>query len=925
MKINKNVQIVTAEGKDLLIKNYRINKKTIRKGSLDDSIEVDKLKDLNKNIIKFNDKNKRYYTDDIITVTFKYACKSDSDLTDEEYERVVSLEKVKEMKLMELTNKKYDDLENIKNEIKQTDELLKLAKRQINKKDIRNQLYKYGFNVNVNGKNKHYVRYKRTSGSARVGKCLFINEEYFKDMIDWSFAGIEHTEGCNMDTAAMEAYISLPTSSAIDRFNLKPENILLIDDCYSEFEDTVMATHFVNEVKDSEGNVISGDLHTCVDKSKIKNNIFDGESLLDKSIFEEKGYEDRATLQIRNRFFKGIGINADIQKFFKDNNITKISQLNGNTIATDISQIKLITTPSSVKYLKFGEFEEWLKYIEADWAICKYEKPQHHFNGMAQTHYQLLNTLGLSKENMEVFLQDTIDYINNMKNNINIFKYQLGLNGDYIEENEDLKTNIDSTNSFILNMLDINEDFEFTKMCKNFRKDTIGSYINNVRKGHVLVEGNYSVIVSCPYEYLLASIGKFDGTSELKPFECVSNKFKIGEKLLAVRSPEPTMSNITILNNTYNKNISEYFNVTSQEVCYISPIKNNIMELLSSCDFDGDQFLITNNPYLVEAGESIQETIIINGEEIKRFLISTDFTPKSSIKRSYTSEDLADTDIKCSQNKIGEIINLAQILNSVYWDKKYNGASEEELLELYKDISNLNILSCIEIDRCKKMSPVDAQKELTKIRNKGYLKKGEIVRNKTKKEVNIRPYFFKYLDGGKDYKFKKFNTGMDYLQDILTEKIVRDTNYTKTVDLHELLKISKPTKVSRKTIDKIKNYTKELKYNYYKIFSSADGNKFELCKEVREDAIHKIKNTKIDNNIISNVIKRVSKSFRGDSIKYKDYKKVGRLMLSLLYESDKKRFIKNIKLNNKNKSILKESINGDINIYGINFEITRII
>ncbi|MGM9543411.1 MAG: hypothetical protein ACI3T9_00355, partial [Romboutsia timonensis] len=326
--MNKNVQILSIEGKDLLTKNYKVNKNTIRKGSLDDSMEVDKIKTLGKKIIKLDKKKNRYYTNDVITVTFKYACKGDRDLTDEEYERVESLK---------LTLSLIKD----KEERKQIKEQIRIAERKINKKDIRHQLYKYGFNINIDGKNKHFVRYKRTSGSARVGKCLFISDKLAKEMIDWSFAGIEHSEGTIMDCAGMEAYISLPTSSAIDRFKLKAENVLLIDDCYSKFKDTVMATKFINEEYDDNGNIVGGDLYTDVDTTDIKNNLFDGESLLDKSIFEEYGYGDKATLQLRNRFFKGIGVNTDIQKFFKDNNITDVSQLNGKTIATDIKQIKL--------------------------------------------------------------------------------------------------------------------------------------------------------------------------------------------------------------------------------------------------------------------------------------------------------------------------------------------------------------------------------------------------------------------------------------------------------------------------------------------------------------------------------------------------------------------------------------------------------
>ena len=95
--INKNVQIVSVEGKDVLTKRYNITSKMIYKGSLDDSKEVDKLKEVGKKIIKFNKDKKRYYTNDVVTITFKYACKKDKDLTDEEYERVESIRKVLEI------------------------------------------------------------------------------------------------------------------------------------------------------------------------------------------------------------------------------------------------------------------------------------------------------------------------------------------------------------------------------------------------------------------------------------------------------------------------------------------------------------------------------------------------------------------------------------------------------------------------------------------------------------------------------------------------------------------------------------------------------------------------------------------------------------------------------------------------------------
>lgn len=578
-KENLNLQIFSIEGKDLLTKYYTLNNNSNRKGSFDDSIEIDAIEDMFPHqFVKRNQKTGRLYTNDIITVTFEYSCHKDRDLTDEEYERLESLR---------LTQSLLTD----KTQISEVKKLIKLAERDITKKEIRNQLYKYGFNIRINNKCIHFTRYKRTSGSARVGKCLFINEKYAKKMIDWSFAGIPHEEGQKLDCASMEAYISLPTSSSIDRFKLKPENILLIDDEFSKFEDTVMATKLVNKEYNEDGNVIRGDLFTDIETTTIENNIFDGESLLDKSVFEKYGYGDKATLQVRNRFFKGICVNTDIQKFFKDNGITKVSQLNGKTIATDISQIKLITTPSSVKYLKFDTFEKWLNHLVENWGICKYEKPQHHFNGMAQTHYQLLNTLGMNKDEMRFFLKDSIDYAWLLKTNIAAFKYHIGLNKTDDEEDiiieERLRNNVNTTSDFILNMLAINDDFQYSKIFKDYRKEVIKSYTNNLRKGHVLVNGNYSVMVSCPYEYLLASIGRFDGTSKtLGNYECYSNKFDDNEEILGVRSPQPTMANIVLFTNNKCEILDKYFNTNSKEVIYVSPIGNNLLSILSGADFD---------------------------------------------------------------------------------------------------------------------------------------------------------------------------------------------------------------------------------------------------------------------------------------------------------------------------------------------------
>ncbi|KEH95731.1 hypothetical protein Z962_07830, partial [Clostridium botulinum C/D str. BKT12695] len=536
---------------------------------------------------------------------------------------------------------------------------------------------------------------------------------------------------------------------------------------------------------------------------------------------------------------------------------------------------------------------------------------------------------------------------------VSVFKLHLGLLKDgtlkEILENE-INYNVNTTeledfksnSEFILNMLKINEDFINTKICKKFREEIINNYIKNVKKGHVLVNGTYSVVVNNPYEYLLASIGKFNGVSEtLQQGECYCKKYNINEDILAVRSPQPTMSNVTVMKNKPNEIINKYFNPTDN-VIFISSIGWNIMELESSMDFDGDATLITNDKLLVRKCKELNENITLNGKIIKRFLVSTDFTPKTKIDRSYTPKDLADTDIKCSEGKIGEVINLVQMLNSVYWDKKYHGATEDELLELYKEISNLNVLSCIVIDSAKKSSPVNVKKELDKIRAKEYLPE------------KTRPFFFKYLDGGKDYKWKKYNTGMDYLVAIMN-RVNRKLENNKTIDLKSLLIKQKMNEADRKKISKftelVANEQIEIA-NVYKNDKIEVKERYRQVQEIKAEYKEKFDKTTLNKVTIYSIIKRLGKAikvldnnrkilkeqikdlrkvnreheikelkeqFNIDNKKHIQYVKIGRGILKHLYELDSVLFLSCFIVKSNTNTIYR-SKNGDIDLYGVKYK-----
>ena len=66
--------------------------------------------------------------------------------------------------------------------------------------------------------------------------------------------------------------------------------------------------------------------------------------------------------------------------------------------------------------------------------------------------------------------------------------------------------------------------------------------------------------------------------------------------------------------------------------------------------------------------------------------------------RRYTTEDMADLDIKTSNNLIGSIVNGSQELNTLMWHEIANGGTYDDVRDIYENVCKLSILSNIEID-----------------------------------------------------------------------------------------------------------------------------------------------------------------------------------------------------------------------------------
>lgn len=887
--------------------------------SLDFSLDSEKLREIANEIYDKSEdftfkNNSKEYTNKLINVTFKYSSK--------EFNKIKKNTFVKEGYL-------YDDLNFIDNvavdngcvvgiivsspTIEKTkydlpkgfcysednggDKIYKVGSIGVthSRKKLRDCLYEKGFNCN----GLHYVRLKRTSGSSRVGKCLFIEERLYNKMHKWEMCGLDISDGDQVDLAALESYISLPTSSAIDTLTIDPKSILIIPDYDSKFKEESIIVEMTGDKRISVSNGIAD----------VSNSIFDGQSLIDISIMGD--YKKYGMVLLRNRFFKSCCFNTNIQKWFSDNNVKDVSQLNKNsvTLAEKIEDIKLITTPNSIKYIKFAPLMQWLNNIESTFSVVKHEKKTHFFDGkMVQTHYQLLNTLQLSKEDVSNLLSESLKYVNLLNTDTDVLKYHIKCSVLDEFENDDALNVLSDKNDIVYTMMNLSDTFYKTKYYYDFKKETCKAYLKNMKKGHILIDGNYSVLFGNPYEMLLHCIGKFKGQTSLPPGHIHTNRYSYDKKILGCRSPHISTSNILISTNMKHDLIDKYFNITDEIVC-INAINENTLERLSGADFDSDQMIITDNDILINAA--------IKNYDIFKVPANHVYAKKS--KRFYTSIDKADLDYKTSENKIGEIVNLSQELNTLMWDRinksnKPLNKYYDEIKDIYYDICILNVLSCIEIDKAKKEFDISSAKEIKTIKDKWI--------ERDFNDRAIKPAFLGFIaqtKGYRDPKKKKYDyhkTTMDYLLKEINQYRSNKTDASNFSPLSHCFKFDafNQNSVNKKQLAKIvkmcETVISSINAVWAKEYYTAEE-KFMLTNQYKDNLIFEINRLKINKHTMFNLVEYTD---------MKKYSHISKLLFYVLFNYKNDILIEIMNELNPSKTYIDKSEDGDLDIYGIKFK-----
>lgn len=229
---------------------------------------------------------------------------------------------------------------------------------KISKEELRIKYYTEGVEITYRFYNKagkeivgrrDTIRYKmlyRTPGKAKKGTCMFIDERIYDRVHEFLYMGIDPPLE-KAPIVELGAYSSLITSSIEGRVQIKPNEILCLKDV-----DSVFKTKIVSVETDENRHCFINEK----DNYEVVSTLFDGQGLIDESIFPEWG---DGYILLRHHMTKLAAFKTRIQKFFKEYYDDKyetatVKDMWGRDVR--VKDIKLITTNNAFKWLnKMGQ------------------------------------------------------------------------------------------------------------------------------------------------------------------------------------------------------------------------------------------------------------------------------------------------------------------------------------------------------------------------------------------------------------------------------------------------------------------------------------------------------------------------------------------------------------------------------------------
>lgn len=502
---------------------------------LSNSLLLDFLKEIG--LDAYKDKSTR----DVICVKFGFGCASYKEQVAKIKKKIKCCESESKMASLNLMLERIESNKNLY--------------EKISVDDLRTMFYRDGVDITYLSPTKsetqtiHYRMLYRTTGKAKDGSAMFINERLYPKALDWIRMGIQLPAN-NAPIVEIGAYSSLSASSIIDRIKIDPSEILVLKDVDSFFETRTVTI-------DLDEN------HHCVanlqERYRLKNTLFDGQALIDTSIFPSwaDGY-----ILLRQHFCKMAAFHANIQDFFSD----WFGEGYKDVLLTDMfgrkvraGDIKLITTDNALKWLKFDvTFDYWAEKVRANGSLFGIVKTAHQskIGDLQRMSYQMVNSLDLAL--MDKIIEGSDEYIFKLRNDDEFFL-------DFLKQNENYCNDYDVLRALV----DNDPEFIHSEYFKERRIRAIQEYLFRFKNGRLLQNGDNLVIVGSPYAMLLHAAGSdplSDPTfaQEDGAIQCWTERFEDGEFLAEFRSPFNSRNNLGHLHNVKHSLLSKYINIGRQ-------------------------------------------------------------------------------------------------------------------------------------------------------------------------------------------------------------------------------------------------------------------------------------------------------------------------------------------------------------------------
>lgn len=666
-------------------------------------------------------------TRDIIGINFDYGSKS-YDETIKLYERKIKefpdkIELYTELiKKAELNKDKFD---------KQTADELRIKYYQ---EGIRIEYPTYYKDERL--KKVEYVDYVmlyRSTGKAKEGSCMFINKKLYKKAIDFLYMGYKLPKK-NAPIVEISAYSSLICSTIVDTININPKNILILKDVDSFFNTKVISVE-----TDESNHCITKE----IENYKVKNTLFDGQCLVDDSIFPK--HKHSGAILLRHHMCKMGGTHTHIQLFFKDYfrdnyEIAKVVDMFGNEhYAKDI---QVITTDNAMKWLKFGiTYDYWCERVNQNGNTFGIVKSPHKskLGDVQRMSYQMINSLDI--DIMENVVKVSKEYIESMKRDNLVFL-------DYLRNNK----NFSNDYEVLIALCEQNMEFTRSEYFRDRKRKIIESYVSNFKFGKVLQDADNLVIVGSPYAMLLHSVGEDVNKDDTFRFEknciqCYTNRFQDGEYLAEFRSPFNSKNNMGYLHNVKSYNMDRYFELGDMVIA-VNCIGTDFQDRNNGSDADFDTIYCTNQ----------KDISIYSMYCYMNYPTIVNNIQKESKTYELSLENYAkiDNSLSSAQRAIGGSSNLAQLCLTY----TYN-FDDQKYLDY---VCILSVLAQVAIDSAKRKFMVDISDEIDRI----------------EKDMNVSeigyPKFWKHVKdkkakiGQPKFKKDKINKNlicpMNYLLDI---------------------------------------------------------------------------------------------------------------------------------------------------------------